>query len=128
LLIPSRAADRPPSRTDWTRLVLSPVLNGHAAPQIAKVVHLNQKDLIEKRDPNTAFPDRCATRVYTTPSIRYARMKVAALTRDAGYAMHLGKRLVFVLMCRQRSVPIAKGGYHMCGETIGAALVRPGLP
>ncbi|KAJ1496414.1 hypothetical protein T484DRAFT_2082415 [Baffinella frigidus] len=92
---------------------------------IAKVVHLTHLGLCEKRDPNTARKDRSATRIYTTPSIRYARMKVAALTRNGGFILHQGKRLAFVLMCKQKATPSSKGGYHICEETIGFS-ERPG--
>lgn len=43
-----------------------------------------------------AGKDRCTTRVYTTPSIRYAMLKLAALTRNAGYVPFQGKRISIV--------------------------------
>mmetsp|Transcript_30485 Transcript_30485/g.76649 ORF Transcript_30485/g.76649 Transcript_30485/m.76649 type:complete len:843 (+) Transcript_30485:280-2808(+) len=84
-----------------------------------KIVHMSQKGATEKVDPNWSAPDRNCTRLYTTPSIRYASMKVNRLTRGHGFAQSAGKKLFFVIECKQKGGPLFQGGFHKCGETVG---------
>ena len=51
-----------------------PVIPGDSLPDgtRCKAVRLAQPGLVERAQPNTPRRDRCATRVYTTPSARYA--------------------------------------------------------
>jgi len=91
----------------------------------SKSVFLSQKNGVEKTDPNTPRKDRCTTRVYTTPSIRYAMLKLAALTRNAGYVPFQGKRISIVLQCKQMGGGVSVGGFQKCGDTIGWRLNEP---
>mmetsp|Transcript_14126 Transcript_14126/g.34386 ORF Transcript_14126/g.34386 Transcript_14126/m.34386 type:complete len:845 (-) Transcript_14126:87-2621(-) len=84
-----------------------------------KIVYMGQKGATEKVDPNWSRPDRNCTRLYTTPSIRYAALKVNKLTRGHGYAQSAGKKLFFVIECKQKGGPLFHGGFHKCGETLG---------
>ena len=84
-----------------------------------KIVHMAQKGATEKIDPNSTNKDRCCTRLYTTPSIRYAAAKIAAITRGGGFDVFQDRKLYFVIECKQKGGPLYAGGFHACKETIG---------
>jgi Ca2+-binding EF-hand superfamily protein len=92
---------------------------------VAKTCFLTQRDGVEKRDPHTPRKLGSASRISTTPSIRYAYLKLNAQTRNSGYAVHEGKKLHFVLQCKQMSGSARVGGYHRIGEQIGWAESKP---
>ena len=89
-----------------------------------KTVHLAQRGFVEAVQPNTRRADRCATRLYTTPSARYAAAKFLSLTRGEGLVVE-GRRLCVALQCKQMGGALSLGGYQVCGETIGRADAAP---
>ena len=91
------------------------LLNGN----FAKICFMSQRDGVEKRDEHTPRKLGSCTRISTTPSIRYALLKLIASTRNGGFVVHEGKRLSFVLQCKQMGGSPNLGGYHRAAEAIG---------
>ena len=92
---------------------------------VTKTCFLGQRDGVEKRDPHTPRKLGATTRICTTPSIRYALLKLNAMTRNGGYAVYGRKKLYFILQCKQMGGALNVGGYHRAGEQIGWADSKP---
>ena len=86
---------------------------------VTKICFLGMRWGVEKRDPHTPRKNGSASRISTTPSIRYAWLKLNALTRNSGFVVHEGKKLSFVLQCKQMGGASTLGGYHRIAEQIG---------
>ena len=92
---------------------------------MTKTCFVTMKYGVEKRDPQTPRKLGAATRICTSPSIRYAHLKLKALTRNGGFIVHGNKRLSFVLQCKQMGGAITVGGYHRAEEQIGFTESQP---
>ena len=116
----------PPQHLTTVLRTGAPVIPGDALldGSRCKTVYLAQRGFVEKAHPNTPLRDRCATRLYTTPSARYAADKFLSLTRHEGLVFE-GRRLCVVLQCKQMGGALNLGGYQVCGETIGRAEDAP---
>ena len=93
--------------------------------KVTKTCYMKQRDGTEKRDPHTPRKLGSTTRICTTPSIRYALLKLNAMTRNGGFAVHGSKKLFFILQCKQMGGALNVGGYHRTGEQIGWADSMP---
>lgn len=92
---------------------------------LTKTCFMSQRDGVEKRDPHTPRKLGATTRVCTSPSIRYTALKLGAMTRHGGYIVHEGKKMSFVLQCKQMGGALVVGGYHRAAEGIGFTESQP---
>ena len=92
---------------------------------VTKTCFLTMRDGVEKRDPHTPRKLGATTRVCTTPSILYAHLKLNAMTRNGGFTFHQGRRLTFVLQCKQMGGALMVGGYQRAAEQIGWTESKP---